>query len=68
MSWITGVCSPYVASLCDLHTMLSGKILQFLCSLPCVFRELCLVGFLVVGDKSVGFVVVCSHVDCGDNR
>ena len=26
-----------------------------------VFRELCPVSFLVVGEKSVGFVVVCSH-------
>ena len=29
----------------------------------CVFRELCPVRFLVV-KKSVGFVVVCSHVLC----
>ena len=29
----------------------------------CVFRELCPVSFLVVGE-SVGFVVVCSHVVC----
>ena len=30
----------------------------------CVFHELCPVTFLVVGEKSVSFVVVCSHVVC----
>ena len=31
----------------------------------CVFRELCPVSFLVVGEcPSNGFVVVCSHVVC----
>ena len=30
----------------------------------CVFRELCQVSYLVVGGKSVCFVVVCSHVVC----
>ena len=33
-SWITGVCSPYVISLSDFHTMSSGKSLQLLCILP----------------------------------
>ena len=37
-NWITGVCSPYVISLCD--TMSSGKSLQLLCILP--FGMLCL--------------------------
>ena len=39
-SWITGVCSPYVISLCDFAYMYSGKSLQLLCILP--FGMLCL--------------------------
>ena len=30
----------------------------------CVFRELCPVGFLVVGESPTVFIVVCSHVVC----
>ena len=37
---MTGVCSPDVISLGDLHTMWSGKSLQLLCILP--FGMLCL--------------------------
>ena len=39
-SWITGVCSPYVVSLCDLHIMSSVKSLQLLCIF--LFGMLCL--------------------------
>ena len=38
-SWITGVCSPYVISLCD-FAYYTGKSLQLLCILP--FGMLCL--------------------------
>ena len=36
----------------------------------CVFRELCPVGFPVVGESPSVLVVVCSHVvcKCGDDR
>ena len=30
----------------------------------CVFRKLCPVRFLIVGECPLGFVVVCSHVVC----
>ena len=30
----------------------------------CAFRELCPVGFLIVGESPISFVVVCSHVVC----
>ena len=59
-----------------LHNMWSGKRLQLLCILYvggygglsersglCVFRELCPVSFLVIGESPF-FLVVCSHVVC----
>ena len=49
-SWITGICSPYVISLCDLHTMSSGKSLQLLCILP--------FGMLRVSAISIMFVKI----------
>ena len=35
----------------------------------CVFRELCPVGFLVVGESPAVFLyfIVMSHVNCGDD-
>ena len=39
-SWITGVCSPYVISLCDFTYYVFGQELQLLCILP--FGMLCL--------------------------
>ena len=32
-----------------------------------VFRELCPVGFLVVGESPAVFFIVMSHVNCGDD-
>ena len=55
------VCNDYVASV---DVGWCGGLSE---SRPCVFRELCPVGFLVVCEVR-RFVVVMPFVDCGDDR
>ena len=57
-SWITGVYSPYVVSLCDFDTMWSGKSLQLLCILP--FGMFCLSAIIMMFVKIL--LAVCMLV------
>ena len=57
-SWITGVCSPYVVSLCNFAYYVVcknyvGSVYVGVLSKSglCVFRELCPVSFLVLGES-----------------
>ena len=58
LSAISMICKKYVTSVyvCGYGGLSENGLY--------VFRELCPVSFLVVGESPSGFVVVCSHVLC----